>query len=223
MSEQARFLVIGQEEGVESNITSVLEWAGYQVTKATDTYEGIRAICRQRPDVIIIDEGKMQFDRESTYTSIRRTSYLPIISIGRPENIAEALEFGADVYISKPPDHRELMARIQNLLKNKISEDPRAYSMKKESTTTENPQRMNDRMVSFDVTEFHLALLFIRNKDRLVPISQIIEEVWEGGEISTALIDEYIHRIELKLSTLFSKNIVLSSFGNLGYKLEETG
>ena len=81
--------------------------------------EGIKLFSSEAPDAVIIDLGLDDIDGTEVLQEIRHSSDVPILIVsarGEPESVAKAMELGADDYIVKPFDHRDLLARLDNAM-----------------------------------------------------------------------------------------------------------
>ena len=112
----ANILVIENDEELANSITFALTNAGFTVTIAGSTCEGLGELFKSYPDVIIMDSQLAEAEKGEALLKVRQTSFLPILVLGKREDAAEYLESGADAFMSKPMVIRELLARIRNLL-----------------------------------------------------------------------------------------------------------
>lgn len=103
---------------------AALREAGYTVERAANVTDGLRKLYEVWPDLIIVAKNLLMVNTEDSYLRIRQASYVPIIVMGGKEEATEMLEFGADVYIAKPRNLVELVARVRALLHRKLRHDP---------------------------------------------------------------------------------------------------
>ena len=92
---------------------------GSIMVAATKGLEGIKAFSSEAPDVVIIDLGLDDIDGIEVLREIRQSSDVPILIVSardEPESVAKGLDLGADEYIVKPFDHRDLLARLDNAM-----------------------------------------------------------------------------------------------------------
>jgi len=116
---RALVLVVEKDEALAAEVAGGLREAGYEVVEAADTADGLKKIYEMNPDVIIASTDLPPVKGEDACLRIRQASYLPIIILGGQDDLAETLELGADAYIVKPPNRRELVARVNSLLRRK--------------------------------------------------------------------------------------------------------
>ncbi len=184
-------------------------------------------------------------NEENAYNHIREFSYLPIIVLGSQEEAAESLELGADVFMTKPPSLRELVARVRNLLKRKSEFDNDRMNRPPGANTNNLPynfldntptntssennhpehksdvQGGSDGLKYFTSTEFRLAKYLINNEGRFIDYSRIIRDVWDGNKVSIDTIHFYVGRLRRKLQALFPHQVDIINYRGIGYRLEE--
>lgn len=119
MTKRALVLVVETDKVLAAEVAGGLRQAGYEVVEAIDTVDGLKKIYEMNPDVIIASTDLPSVNREDACLRLRQASYLPIIILGSHEELAEMLELGADAYIVKPPNRREVVARVGSVLRRK--------------------------------------------------------------------------------------------------------
>ena len=103
---------------LRAKLGSALEAAGFKVTHAADSLEGLNKLYESHPQLVIMSEDLPAVNGEELCSRVREVSYLPIIVLGSEEEAAEEmLEVGADAYILKPLNLAELVARVRSLLR----------------------------------------------------------------------------------------------------------
>ncbi|MFC1932952.1 response regulator transcription factor [Chloroflexota bacterium] len=212
-------LVIEKDEAVSARVAAALEGAGFNVATATDALCGLREMYESHPDVIIMATEILVADWEDSYVTIRLATYLPILVLGSSDEASEMLEFGADAFMTKPPDLRELVARVKWLIQRK----PRLDSSKgKHGLDMKNSPLERDNGSSYlSATEYRLASCLILNNSRLLEYSRLINEVWAGKEVSLDTLHFYIRRLRTKLQAFFPNPIKIINYRGVGYRLEE--
>ncbi len=120
-----RILIISKTERGASRAADALREEGYTVFTAAGTTDGMDRLREDRPDLIIMDDGLQAKGDEDAIRQIRRGSYLPILVLGRRHETVEALERGADAFLSRPPHISEFKARVRVLLRRTTSRNLR--------------------------------------------------------------------------------------------------
>lgn len=153
---------------------------------------------------------------------------IPILFITQRDSeshIVEALQHGADDYMSKPVKKAEMLARIEAISRrshfindnDEILEFP-PYKLNLASRTIE----MAGDVIDITHKEFELSLFFFRHHGRILSRGYILESVWgKSAELNTRTVDTHISRLRRKLSFAASNRWRLSSIYQLGYRLEQ--
>jgi DNA-binding response OmpR family regulator len=98
-------------------MTHALVGDGHDVEVAEDTLSGLKMIYEIFPDLVIMSREVSNENEQNPIIRIRQLSYLPTIAVGSREETAETLELGADAFIQRPIDIRELLARVNSFLR----------------------------------------------------------------------------------------------------------
>jgi len=196
---------------------AALEEVGYNVIRAVDALDGLKKLYEEYPDLIIMARELSMVNGEDPCLRIRQACYLPIIALGSKEDAVEILELGADAYITKPPNLRELVARVQALLRRKLGHNlPRGNP---DLETRNLPAKEENSSNGLTRTEFRLASCLMLNRGRLLGHRQIISEVWGGKKVNLDTLHFYIRRLRQKLQGYPLGRIV--NLRGVGYWWEE--
>jgi DNA-binding response OmpR family regulator len=106
-----------------------LREAGYEVVEAAGAAAGLKMIYEIQPDVVIASTDLPPVNGEDACLRLRQASYLPLIAIGRKQEVVEMLEMGVDACIISPPSGREVVARVNSLLGRQDKDDPPANDL----------------------------------------------------------------------------------------------
>ena len=182
-----RILIIEKDRVLAEKEAAALEKEGYKVEIAADALEGIKKLYESYPDLIIASRELPKVKGEDAYQRIRQASYLPLIVIGIKEESAEVLEFGADAYITRETDLRELVARVRSILRRKMGlrqskggrnsgdgdrESP-ADDPADEPTDDPVNEGNGDGSNYLSATEFRLASCLVINKGKLLDYQRL--------------------------------------------------
>ena len=179
----ATALVVDDEVQMRRLLRIVLEGAGYRVVEAVDGASGLREAAQFRPDVILLDLGLPDQDGAEVLRQLRAWSATPVLILSVREDPAEkveALDLGADDYVTKPFESGELLARLRALQR-------RGHSGEAAPVIVAGPLvvdlaarlvRVREREVRLTPTEFALLALLARHAGRVVTQRQILREVW---------------------------------------------
>ncbi|ANO52468.1 response regulator transcription factor [Woeseia oceani] len=142
-------------------------------------------------------------------------------------NVVQALETGADDYLVKPMRQRELLARVNALLRRAGGGRPPEESLHAEPyllDTQKKQAALNGESITLTSREFDLATFFFRNAGRVVSRAHILEAIWgiENSGITTRTVDTHISRLRKKMQLNEANGWKLSAIYQHGYRLERT-
>ncbi|HVU11389.1 MAG TPA: response regulator transcription factor [Phototrophicaceae bacterium] len=181
-----RILVIDDDQTLTRLLQ--LELHDYDVTTARDGLEGMRVFDGLRPDLVVLDIGLPLMDGRAVCQRIREISDVPILMMTanpvREEDIAHALNLGADEFMRKPLPMVEFQARLRALLRRTKLADtdkllPQGY--KDSYLAVDVPLRsvtVNGEEVRLTPTEFKLLALFVQHPGEVLTFQQLLESVW---------------------------------------------
>ncbi|MGI6037716.1 MAG: response regulator [Limnochordia bacterium] len=226
--EAHHILVVDDEPHVCELIQLYLENNGCQVTLAHDGRQALELARRERPDLIVLDLMLPEIDGWEVCREIRKESTVPIIMLSaRSEDVDKilGLELGADDYLTKPFNPRELMARIRAVLRRTSNEDQQPDEIISIPGLTINSRehevRLNEEVVNLTPKEFDLLWLMASNAGRVFSREQLLEQVWGYdffGDERT--IDVHIKRLRQKLETKDNPYRYIQTVWGIGYKFE---
>ena len=168
-----RVLVIEDDDGVRSAIRRSLLLAGYEVIEGVDGEDGLLKLAEDIPDVVILDVGLPKVDGIEVCRRLRsagdRTPVLMLTARDAVEDRVAGLEAGADDYLVKPYDVRELRARLTAIIRRHLPEaDGRSLRFNGlELDADAHAARMNGRAIELTRTEYQLLELFMLNPKRV--------------------------------------------------------
>lgn len=223
-------LLIEDEQSVSSFIKRGLEEQGNTVVQAFDGIIGLKLACQDEFDVIILDvvmpgmNGIEVCDKLKNQEGIT-TPILMLTALGTTDDIVTGLETGADDYLPKPFKFKELLARIQALVRRNAFIDQKENQILKVQDLEMNlkSKEVNRGGVEIILTarEFKLLEYLIKNKNRVVSRTNILENVWEVDfDLGTNVIDVYINYLRKKIEHGFSSKIIKTVIG-MGYIIKD--
>jgi len=206
-----KILVVDDEPTFVRLVDHVLTEKRYEVLKASNGQEALRLLFTHKPDLVLLDVVMPGMDGWQTCQRIRDMSDIPIIMLtgkqNTEEDIVRGLDYGADDYLIKPVGNRELVARVQALLRR--AELPSTVGSQKEITysddylTVDIAERkimVNGERVKLTPIEFRLFALLVGNAVRVLTHKQLLEKVW-GWEYTNDLdyVRIYISHLRQKI------------------------
>jgi len=227
-------LVIEDDENILTLINEHFSRVGYNVKTAQDGVAGVQAALNDHPDVVVLDLMLPKMDGLAVCRELReKAPYIPILMVTAKDDVLDkvlGLEMGADDYITKPFNLRELEARVKSVLRRS-----RAASYT-ETTDNEAPivrgrlridpakreVTVGDRFVDLTPKEFELLRLFASNPGRVFPRKYLLEKIWDYSyEGYDRTIDSHINRLRAKIEdNPENPQMVLTVWG-IGYKFSD--
>jgi len=217
-------LVVEDEASIRNIVRTYLESAGFVVTCVENGLDAIEMNRQSRPDLIVLDLNLMGMDGIEVAARIREESEVYILMLtarGEEEDRIAGLRIGADDYLTKPFSPREMVARVQTILKRhrggkaedhvlrfgRLSVDPEGH----EATVGSHP-------LDLTATEFQLLLHLVNNAGRVLTRDQLIERVW-GREFygNDRVVDVYVGQVRRKLQEHLQERLIETVRG-VGYK-----
>ena len=223
----SRILVVDDEKNICELLTLYLEKEGYTVETAGDGEEAVRKFGSFRPDLILLDIMLPKMDGWQVCREIRKSSEVPIIMLsakGETFDKVLGLELGADDYVTKPFDSKEVMARIKTVLR-RASAAPEESRQEVEYpglfvSLTNYKLVVNGKTVEAPPKEIELLYHLAKNPNRVYTRDQLLDEIWGFkyfGDSRT--VDVHIKRIREKLEGVSDQWAITTVWG-IGYKFE---
>ena len=220
--EGPRVLIIDDDERLNSALTEYLGSFGFSVRAAAHAEAGLRAIRTDPPDLVILDIMLPGMDGLAVCRKIRETSRVPIIMLTARGGVSDrivGLELGADDYLSKPFEPRELVARMEAVLRRGTQDEAeivRAGRVEVDFST--RLVRVDGLGLSLTTAEFELLGFLMRNPGRVLSRERIMEGThginWEAFDRS---IDVLISRLRQKLGDNSRQPIFIRTVRGVGY------
>ncbi len=216
-------LVIDDDERLCTLLTEYLGRFGFEVTSATHPEEGLRALKNGQPEILILDVMLPDMDGFAVCRKVRETSRIPIIMLTARGEVMDrivGLELGADDYLPKPFEPRELVARIQAVLRRgapaEADEVLRIGTLEVDMTARD--ARLNGETLLLTTAELALLALLVRNRGRVLTRDRILDETrgldWESYDRS---IDVLVSRLRQKLGDDPKKPSFIRTVRGTGY------
>jgi two-component system KDP operon response regulator KdpE len=226
-----KILVVDDEPDVRALVGTALELAspGTELLEAADGEEALRLMRADTPDLVILDLALPKRDGFSVLEELRRESTLPVIVLtarGMEHDKVRGLELGADDYMTKPFSPRELVARIQTVLRRTATPAQRPGAIERGDVRIDLAARRVFRAgeeVRLTPTEFNLLVELASRPGEAVSHETLLQKVW-GPEYRTEghYLKVYIGRLREKLESEPASPQLIETVRGIGYRFAFT-
>ena len=224
-----KVLIIEDELSFSEAITFLLKKEGFEVLVANNGQDGINLFNKEGADLILLDLMLPGVSGTEVCRQIRLKSQVPIIMLtARDTEIDKVvgLELGADDYVTKPYSARELIARINAVLRRaSTSSDAIEQGVLASGPIKLDIDRhvmtLNNMPISLPLKEFELLEFLMRNSGRVLTRVQLIDRVWGSDYFGdTKTLDVHIKRLREKIEKDPANPVLIQTVRGLGYKFE---
>lgn len=224
-----RLLVVDDDAFLRENLKRLLEQYQYEVVSVASGADALRALSETPFQLVILDLELPDIDGFDLCRHIRQRWLTPILMLtARTDSMDKVvgLELGADDYVTKPFEPKELLARVRALLR-------RVYEYPTREENAEGVREFGDIVIDFDrrqVTvrgtvvsltkrEYDLLVYLAQNANRVIPRERLFEQVWGYSiEFSSNTLDVYMYRLRKKIEHDPNKPQYLLTYRNFGYE-----
>jgi two-component system, OmpR family, response regulator RegX3 len=224
-----RILVVEDEPSFSEAISFLLRKEGFEIGIAETGQAGIEEFERHGADLVLLDLMLPGLSGTEVCRQIRAKSQVPIIMLTAKDTEIDkvvGLELGADDYVTKPYSSRELIARINAVLRRSQNTDGEI----EDGIISIGPVRLdsdrhqmsvNSLLVALPLKEFELLEFLMRNSGRVLTRSQLIDRVWGSDYFGdTKTLDVHIKRLRAKIEIDPANPKFIQTVRGLGYKFE---
>ena len=222
---KANIMVVDDEKNICELIRLYLEKEGFEVTIANNGSDAIAMIRQNHPDLVLLDIMMPVIDGWEVCRQVREFSQVPIIMLtakGETFDKVMGLDLGADDYIVKPFDTKEVVARVKAVLRRTTPEETEGeVSYDKLVVNIDRYElRVDGKVIDTPPKELELLYHLAKNPNRVYTRDQLLDEVW-GFEYygDSRTIDVHVKRLREKLEGV-SDQWSLKTVWGVGYKFE---
>ena len=229
-----RLLVVEDDDSIRTALRWALEDEGYDVAEAVSGEDAVRAVAVAAPDLMVVDLMLGSMDGYAVIREVRRGHDLPIIVVSAradTNDIVAALEAGADDYVTKPFEVKEITARLRALRRRAgsgaaergpeevvLDSDPAAPLVLNEARGTVH---RGTTQVPLTLTEFRLLCELAASPGRVFSRQALLERVWEHGFFGDErIVDVHVRRLRTKVELDPSAPQLVITVRGLGYRLD---
>lgn len=225
-----KILLAEDEPAISGFIKRGLEEEGYRVTQAFDGKQGKMLLQNTPYDLIILDVILPELNGFDLCQIIRsemglKTPILMLTALNETEDVVEGLDRGADDYLGKPFEFKELLARIRALAR-RGSESVRPEVVLKVGDLILNHDnkevRRGQQLIHLTPREFFLLDYLMRHSGRVVSRAELLEQVWKVSfDPGTNIVEVYLNYLRKKIDKPFGQKL-LHTVAGMGYMLQST-
>jgi two-component system KDP operon response regulator KdpE len=227
LEKKSTILIIDDEPQIRKMLNIFLDASDFKIEESDSAKQGIRLIASIKPDLVLLDLGLPDMDGKDVISAVREWSQVPIVVLSvraADDEVATALNMGADDYVIKPFNPDVLMARIHaNLRKSAVREVG-------EPDIVNGPVRMNlvrhevfihDEKTAFTPKEYELLRHFLVNRGKMLTHKQILKEVWGPAHAeNTQYLRVYVGQLREKLAANNGAPELIVTEPGIGYRME---
>ncbi len=227
MAARTHIVVVDDEEPIRQLAALYLEKEGFQVTCVADGPEALELVRRQSPALVVLDLMLPTIDGFEVCRRLRHDGDVPILMLtARDEDVDKivGLELGADDYLTKPFNPREMVARVKAILRRYESGQRTGPTLRLGGLTVDKQRReahVGDRELGLRTKEFELLVAFLENAGIVLSRERLLDLVW-GYEFygETRTVDVHVQHLRQKLG---GSGVGIQTVRGVGYKLVEEG
>ncbi|MCD9199100.1 response regulator [Aeromicrobium wangtongii] len=217
-------LTVDDDPAILRTLGINLRARGYEVEVASDGRSALEIVHERMPDVILLDLGLPDLDGIAVLRQLRSFSQVPVIVVSaraESDDKVEALDLGADDYVSKPFDLEELLARVRAATRRSVSgaAEPVVQAGGLLIDTADSRVSRDGQIIHLTPIEWKIVSALVRNRGRLVRQVDLLHEVWGPGyEQETNYLRVHLASIRRKLEPDPGRPSLFITEAGLGYR-----
>lgn len=219
-------LIVDDEPPIRKLLSITLEGAGYKTVECDNGQEGIRLAASVKPELILLDLGLPDIDGKDVITSIREWSQVPIIicSVRNEDGeVINALDRGADDYVTKPFNPEVLLARIHANLRKAVAQEAGETELSNGAIRMDLLRHdvfVNGTKKDFTPKEYELLRYFLLHRDKMLTHRQILKDIWgpaHGDDMQYLRV--YVSQVREKIEPDPSNPVYIITEPGIGYRM----
>jgi two-component system response regulator MtrA len=219
----ARILVVDDDTAISEMIGIVLRGEGYEPQFAGDGAEAIEMFRSSRPDLVLLDLMLPGIDGIEVCSTLRAESGVPIIMLtakGETTDVVRGLESGADDYVVKPFNPKELVARIKTRLRPVLPETTETVGIGDLTIDVQGHEvRRGGEKISLTPLEFQLLLALAAKPQQVFTREMLLEQVWGYHyKADTRLVNVHVQRLRAKVEHDPDNPQIVMTVRGVGYR-----
>jgi DNA-binding response OmpR family regulator len=220
-----KVLLIEDDEQIMGLLKAYFETKGPAVTTAGDGVDGLTRFNGDRPELVLLDIGLPRLDGWGVLEAIREANVVPVVlltALDDTENVVKGLAMGADDYLIKPFDIRELDARIQAIMR-RIEKNADQSSLEVGRIQIDDRSKtvtVGNAKLALSPKEYNLLKLLASEPGRVFSSDEIIAHLWpDNSRAAASDVKQYIHLLRGKLEKKAQISNPIENIKGFGYRL----
>ena len=225
-----KILLVEDSESIAKGLQFSLEQEWYSVEITDSSKYAKEQVLKEKYDLIILDISLPDGNGFEVCEFIKKNTDIPVIFLtARDEetNIVLGFDIGADDYVTKPFRTRELISRINNVLRRQKSQLNKRDNIIKVKNISVDLDKMlvlkNDKEITLTALEFRIVSLLFCNFGSVITREKLLDRIWDvaGNFVNDNTLTVYIKRIREKLEENAQEPEIIKTIRGIGYKIEE--
>lgn len=220
----ATILLVEDDRAIVENLTEFLAGEGFEVTAVSGQTEAVSQLEKTVYDLALLDISLAEGNGFAVCSYMKQNTDIPVIFLtasGDEYSVVSGLDMGADDYISKPFRPRELVSRINRVLRR----TGKAQAVLEAGDVTIDAARAivkkNNEEIFLSALEYRLLLVLFNNRGILMSRDRLLEEIWDvaGEYVNDNTLTVYIKRLREKVETDPAKPEIIQTVRGMGYRV----
>lgn len=220
----ATILLVEDDRAIVENLTEFLAGEGFEVTAVSGQTEAVSQLEKTGYDLALLDISLTEGNGFAVCSYMKQNTDIPVIFLtasGDEYSVVSGLDMGADDYISKPFRPRELVSRINRVLRR----TGKAQAVLEAGDVTIDAARAivkkNNEEIFLSALEYRLLLVLFNNRGILMSRDRLLEEIWDvaGEYVNDNTLTVYIKRLREKVETDPTKPEIIQTVRGMGYRV----
>lgn len=226
MSIKNTVVIIDDEPQIRKVLSIALESADYKIVEAENGRDGVVQTATNHPQLVILDLGLPDRDGLSVLKELRTWTNVPIIILSvrnSEEDIVQALDSGADDYLTKPFNTSELLARIRaNIRRTQQTDDGGLFTNGNLSIDfSSRVIKKGSKEIELTNTEYLLLALMAKNIGKVLTHNYLLKQIWGPAAIENAqYLRVFISQLRKKIEDDYTKPMIILTESGVGYRMK---
>jgi len=225
---QISILIVEDEASIRKLLKLTLEAHAYKVIEAKDGREGLHFLASQRPSLVVLDMGLPDKKGSEVLKDLRTWSQVPVVILSvenDPATIVEALDQGADDYVTKPFRSEEFLARLRVCLRRSLPDKSSGPVINIKNIEVDLEKRLvkkNGFQIHLTSIEYDYFVFLIKNRGKVVTHGQILKAIWgPAAALDSSYPRVYMRHLRQKLEEQPNEPEFLLTETGVGYRLAD--